>query len=215
MPRRRTGSIREVTLSDGRVAYRGRFTDQGGRRREIKLGHSPLISRAEAEQALKHWLADVDRGTWKPPAPPQPAPQEEPETFDDFVHSDWLPSRGIEIEEGGKVIAQPGQELSEGTQRNIVWSLRCHLLPFFGEDPLAAITPQRIDDWRAWALKSQGPLPHDGESAPRPAGQRLGLSRRLWTHRGESRSRPAAPRQGSQAADTEKLARLRSTDGAA
>jgi hypothetical protein len=74
MARKPAGGIVEHEALDGRVYRSLRFTAYG--KREFQsLG--PL-SRAEAERALQHVLADVERGTWQPTRTVQAAPEPEP-----------------------------------------------------------------------------------------------------------------------------------------
>jgi hypothetical protein len=69
------------------LTYRSlRFTAYGKRRR-VPLGP---VSEAAAEEALRHTLADVERGVWKRPAvieaPPEPTTAP---TFHEFAEEWW------------------------------------------------------------------------------------------------------------------------------
>lgn len=74
MPRPAKGSVVEHQGQDG-LTYRSlRFTAYG-RRRRVPLGP---VSEADGQAALRHTLADVERGVWKPPAAVEPPPEAEP-----------------------------------------------------------------------------------------------------------------------------------------
>ncbi len=118
MARRATGAIIERTGADGTVHRSLRFTAYGKRRRE-PLGPA---SRTEAERALRGVLADVERGTWKPPEPPPPEPEGMP-TLHEFAEQWWLLNEG---------------QLRPSTRVDYRWRLERH---FFAEYRLDAITP--------------------------------------------------------------------------
>jgi hypothetical protein len=82
MARRPTGRIIEHAGANG-LTYRAlRFTAYG-RRRYVSLG---AVSVEEAERALRHTIADVERGTWQPPTAVEPPPERDPvPTFHRFA----------------------------------------------------------------------------------------------------------------------------------
>jgi len=120
MPRRATGSVEEHVGRDGRVFRSLRFTAYGKRRR-VALGE---VSVAEAERELRGVLADAERGVWRPPAAPPPEPEGTP-TFHEFAEGWWLLNEG---------------QLRPSTKVDYRWRLERHLLPYFAEYPLDAIT---------------------------------------------------------------------------
>ena len=130
MPRKATGSVVEPT--NGR-AWALRFRAYG-RRRYVALG-TPAEGwdRARAERELRHVLADVERGIWQPPAPEPERSSAEMPTFHEFA-SEWL--------EG----ASP--ELRERTRVDYRWRLSNHLLPYFADHQLSAITVEEVDRYR-------------------------------------------------------------------
>src|SRR5438309_2304261 len=66
MPRPSRGTIIEHATRDGCVTRTLRFSVNGKKQR-VALG---VVSREEAERQLAYTIADVERGTWKPSAPP-------------------------------------------------------------------------------------------------------------------------------------------------
>jgi integrase len=128
MPRPATGQVVEREGVRGRV-YALRFR-AGGRRQYLTLD---VTNRQQAQQELENVLADVRRGLWKPPDPaPEPPPEES--TFHQFA-SEWLAARELE-------------GLAAKTITDLRWSLSNHLLPFFAEHRLSAITPQLVDQYK-------------------------------------------------------------------
>jgi hypothetical protein len=79
-----TGSISEHRTKPGEVTRTPRFY-VNGRRERVALG---VVTRDEAEAALRHNLADVERGEWKPPEPPPESPGATP-TFHDYADDWW------------------------------------------------------------------------------------------------------------------------------
>jgi integrase len=102
-----------------------------GKRRYQGLGR---VSEAEAEAELRHVLADVERGIWRPPAPQSEpeAPRQVP-TFHEFS-SEWFDAKRGELR--AKTIA------------DYQWRLTNHLLPHFAWMPLSRITVQEVDRYR-------------------------------------------------------------------
>jgi integrase len=130
MPRKASGSV--VEPKNGR-AWAIRFRAYG-QRRYVALGtRDEGWTRKKAERALGHVLADVERGIWKPETPPSvQAPADEP-TFHEFA-SEWL--EGV------------APELRERTRIDYQWRLSNHLLPYFAEHRLSAITVEEVDRYR-------------------------------------------------------------------
>ena len=132
MARRPTGQV--IPPKDGR-AWAIRFRAYGKRR---YLALETAANRGEAEAELRHVLADVERGIWRPHEPePVEAPSEVP-TFHEFA-SEWF--------EAGK----PGW--SERTVADYEWALSHHLLPHFARHRLTEITVEEVDRYRAAKLR--------------------------------------------------------------
>jgi len=132
MARRATGTVVEHRGADGSTFRALRFTAYG-KRRYLSLG---AVSELDAERQLGHVLADVDRGTWQPPRQ-APAPAAEEPTFHVYAERWWL---------------ERERELAPNTQADYKWRLESHLLPFFGEHLLTAITIAEVDRYKAAKL---------------------------------------------------------------
>ena len=130
MARRASGQV--IEPKDGR-AWALRFRAYG-RRRYVTLGTSEEgWSRQRAEAELRHILADVERGIWRPYQPqPVEAPVEAP-SFHEFA-SQWLEAR------------RP--ELRPRTIKDYRWALSHHLLPFFKDHRLPEITVAEVDRYK-------------------------------------------------------------------
>lgn len=130
MPRKASGSI--VAPRDGR-AWAIRFRAYG-KRRYVALGSSEEgWTQERAEKKLSHVLADVERGIWRPEAPP---PDREPDTeptFHEFA-SEWFEGVAAELRERSRVDYQ--------------WRLSNHPLPYFAKYRLPAITVEEVDRYR-------------------------------------------------------------------
>ena len=135
MPRPATGQV--IEPKDGR-AWALRFR-AGGQRRYVTLGKAEEgWSRQKAETELRHVLADVERGIWKPHRPDRaPMPTEAP-TFHEFA-SEWLKTR------------EP--ELRPRTVEDYAWCLSMHLLPYFKDYPLDAIDIGAVDSYKAGKVR--------------------------------------------------------------
>jgi integrase len=95
-------------------------------------------NRQRAEAELRHVLADVERGIWRPPEPaPTPEIPEEP-TFHEFA-SRWLDAVRV--------------ELRPSTVENYQWALGYHLLPFFADHRLGEITIAEVDRYKVAKLR--------------------------------------------------------------
>lgn len=139
MARKSTGSV--IEPKDGR-AWAIRFRAYG-KRRYVALGTSEEgWSREKAEERLRHVLADVERGIWRPHEPAiVEAPAEAP-TFHEFA-SEWLEAR------------RP--ELRPRTIKDYKWALSYHLLSFFKDHRLPEITVAEVDRYKAAKVR-QGKL---------------------------------------------------------
>jgi predicted XRE-type DNA-binding protein len=99
-----------------------------GRRQYVTLGAvDDGWTRSKAEEALRHTLADVERGIWRPPErEPVPAPEQPADpTFHEFA-SRWF----ADNEAGWR----------PNTRVDYQWQLSNHLLPFFAAHRLSQIT---------------------------------------------------------------------------
>jgi integrase len=135
MGRKATGQV--IEPKDGR-AWAIRFRAYG-KRRYVALGSTEEgWNRQRAETELRHVLADVDRGIWRPHEPaPVEAPQEVP-TFHEFA-SEWLDGRRA--------------ELRPRTVADYTWALSYHLLPRFKDHRLGQITVSEVDCYKAAKLR--------------------------------------------------------------
>jgi integrase len=94
-------------------------------------------TRKRAEQELENVIADVRRGLWQSPTPePEPeAPRQEEPTFHEFA-SAWFKRREAE-------------GLRERSLEYLRWALTDHLLPYFAQHRLTAITVEEVDRYTA------------------------------------------------------------------
>jgi integrase len=140
MARKATGKVIEHQGRDGRTYRALRFTAYG-KRRYVSLG---AVSAGEAERALRHTIADVERGTWQPPAaieaPPEP---ESIPTFHQYAEEWWLRNE---------------RRLAQKTREDYRWRLESHLLPYFKDHPLDAITFDLVERYIAGKLAEDKPL---------------------------------------------------------
>jgi hypothetical protein len=102
---------------------------------------------AKAQEELENRRAAIRLGVWEPPADrrePARAPAVDEETFHIFA-SKWLAGREAE-------------GLSPKTLVDLHWSIECHLLPFFADYPLTAITPQLVDEFKITKVRERRDL---------------------------------------------------------
>lgn len=132
-----TGQVVERTARDGRTfAIRFRAYDE---RHYLTLGHDrDGWTRARAEVELANVLADVRRGLWQLPERAPEVQAVAAPTFHEFA-SEWMTRRRPEL--AAKTIA------------NYEWALTHHLLPFFAEHQLSAITVEEVDRYKAAKLR--------------------------------------------------------------
>jgi integrase len=140
MARPATGKVIEHLGSDGRTYRSLRFTAYG-KRRFLSLG---VVTAGEAERELRHALADVERGTWTPPAAIEPPPEpEQVPTFHAFAEEWWMLNHA---------------QLAENTRADYRWRLERHLLPYFGGMRLDTITFAAVERYIAAKLGEADPL---------------------------------------------------------
>jgi hypothetical protein len=106
MPRAHKGEVVAHVAKDGRTYRTLRFFADGKRRR-VPLG---VVSAADAERALRHAMADVERGTWVAPEPVRaasvPTVSEGVPTFHEFAREWWALRKddlGARVSMGGGV----------------------------------------------------------------------------------------------------------------
>ncbi len=150
MPRKATGQV--IEPSDGR-SWAIRFRAYG-KRRYVALGTAEEgWSRKRAEAELRHVLADVERGIWRPYEPAQAPQTAEAPTFHEFA-SEWLENR------------EP--ELRPKTFKSYRWLLSGHLLPHFARMHLDQIGAEDVDRYKAAKLR-------EGALGPNQINKSIGL----------------------------------------
>jgi integrase len=133
MPRRATGRIVEHHGAHGRTYRALRFTAYGSRR-YVSLGP---VSAEEAAQALRHTMADVERGAWRPVrAATEPSEPTIP-TFHAFAEEWWV------LRES---------QWAHKTRLDYRWKLEYHLLPRFGHLRLSEIGVADVERYAAAKL---------------------------------------------------------------
>ncbi len=139
MPRKPTGQLYENRSKvTGKVTSYGVRFRHGGKRRYVTLNAATL---REAEAAMAHLMADVQRGLWT--APEERAPEPEPQTVPTFYEfaATWLERQR---REGGR----DGRGISEKGDVDLCWRLNKHLLPYFARLTLDRITVEEVDRFR-------------------------------------------------------------------
>ena len=102
------------------------------------------MSASDAESALRHVIADVERGTWTPPQAIQPPVESDPvPTFHEFVAEWWERHK---------------MQYAPKTQEDYSWRLQVHLIKFFGPMRLDAITFDTVERYIAAKLAEDDPL---------------------------------------------------------
>jgi integrase len=164
MPRPATGQA--VRRKNGVWALRFRAN---GRRQYQTLGSAEEgWNRQRAEQELRHVMADVERGTWRPPDTMPVAEASSDPTFHEFA-SEWF-----EATKG---------EWREKTRLDYEWQLTHHLLPFFRDYRLSQITVREIDRYRQRKVA-------EGEKITAAAASGRPLIDEYVDKRGRARRRP-------------------------
>lgn len=139
MPRPSTGSIVEPKGNRKTWGLRVRFN---GQREWVPLGtKAEGWNRTKAKEELKNVLAAIQLGVWEPPKKKEEAEAaatSADETFGEFAN------RWFEMNK---------HDWSERTVKDYRWALELHVLPFFAEYPLTAISIELIDQFRAAKLR--------------------------------------------------------------
>ncbi len=154
MSRRATGGVIPPHGKDRSWAIRFRAY---GKRRFISLGRPEEgWNRQRAEAELRHVMADVERGVWKPYEPAVPNGPLEVPTFEEFA-AEW--------------VENASHSWRERTREHYTWALGKHLLPFFGRHRLSAITIKEVDRYRGSKVRERQRRPRSARStaADRPA----------------------------------------------
>jgi integrase len=171
MARPATGQVVERADATGAVRRSLRFR-AGGKRHTVPLG---VVSRAEAERELGYVLADVARGTWRPAVVVETPLETEVPTFHAFAEDWWLRNE---------------KQLAAKTRTDYRWRLECHLLDYFGEMRLDAITFDTVERYIAAKL-AEGERIRDAAAKGKPIVQeytdRLGRERKR-------KAQPLSPR---------------------
>ena len=118
-----------------------------GKRRRVPLGP---VSAGDAERALSHAIGDVERGTWRPPEVDDAPREADVRSFHVFAEEWWTLTKG---------------QLAPSTQADYYWRMTVHLVPYFGEKRLDAITFATIE--RYIAGKRAGVIYDKGEEIGR------------------------------------------------
>ena len=135
MPRKATG---QVIAPQGGRGWALRFRAYGKRRYVTLGGTEEGWDRTRAEAELRHVLADVERGLWRPSESREVEGPKQAPTFHEFA-SEWLGSK------------EP--ELRPKTITDYKWALELHLLPYFAELRLDEITVQEVDRYKVAKLR--------------------------------------------------------------
>jgi integrase len=171
MARKATGAVVEHTGRDGRIYRSLRFTAYRTRR-YVSLGP---VTASHAERELRHVLADVERGTWTEPQAIEPAAEAEPApTFHQLAEAWWLRNE---------------PELRPNTRIDYRTRLEGHLLPFFADQPVDAITIDLVEHYIATKLAESKRRTEDLEAWQGQLEEQSDRARR----RGLRRSRPPRP----------------------
>jgi integrase len=163
MARRATGQV--IPPKGKQRSWALRFRAYG-QREYVTLGRpEDGWDRGRAEEELRHILADVERGMWRPHEPePIEAPREVP-TFHEFA-SEWFEAN------------KPGW--APRTVADYQWALSHHLLPYFAKHRLDAITIEEVDRYRAAKLREAERLVEEREAELRkPPSERRRIPRPL------------------------------------
>ena len=131
MEKRSHGQIRTHDRKDGLTTYSLRVRAYG-RREVVTLGtDADGWTMRKAERKLEEVLAEIQVGVWRPPS--MSACGEDP-SFHEFASRWWFARKS---------------ELRPTTQADYEWRLRKHLLPFFHQFRVSAITIALVDEYRS------------------------------------------------------------------
>jgi integrase len=131
MEKRSHGQIRTHDRRDGLTTYSLRVRAYG-RREVVTLGTDvDGWTMRKAERKLEEVLAEIQVGVWRPPS--TFAGGEDP-SFHEFASRWWFARKS---------------ELRPTTQADYEWRLRKHLLPFFHQFRVSAITIALVDEYRS------------------------------------------------------------------
>jgi integrase len=163
MPRKPTGAV--VAPKKRGHGWSIRFYAYGKRYSETLGSAEEGWNRAKAETALRHVLADVERGVWKPrERQVADAPAKAPD-FHEFA-SEWFAD------------AEAGW--SERTKVDYRWRLSNHLLPYFAKHRLSDITVEEVDRYRRGKVRESQDLREAREANEKvPKDKRKRLARPL------------------------------------
>jgi integrase len=166
MARPATGTIIEKPNAAGGINRTLRFP-VNGRKRTVALGQ---VTRAEAEERLRHELADVERGVWRA-SEPVVSPRADVPTFHAFAEEWWL------LHEG---------QIAAKTRTDYRWRLEEHLLKFFGPMPLDAISFDTVERYIVAKLA-------EGERIRQAIERGKPLRKEVTDSIGRRRTRPLQP----------------------
>lgn len=139
MARQSTGQVLERKGKQG-TTYAARVR-ANGERHYLTLGHAWTgYTRRQAETELQNILADIRRGTWKPPQPQPVAAAAEDPTFHEFA-SQWFESHRHEV--------------APRSVEDYQWALTRHLLPFFKDHHLTQITIVEVDRYKTTKVRER------------------------------------------------------------
>jgi integrase len=140
MARQATGQVLERKGKHG-ITFATRVRAYGTRH-YLSLGYAwEGYTRRQAETELQNILADIRRGTWKPPQPePAVQPAQDP-TFHEFA-TQWFEARR--------------QEVAPRSVEDYRWGLTRHLLPFFKDHHLTQITIAEVDRYKTAKVRQRG-----------------------------------------------------------
>ncbi|MDX3094555.1 tyrosine-type recombinase/integrase [Streptomyces sp. ME19-03-3] len=124
--RRRFGSVRQLKSGRWQVRYRDPETAQ------LRSAEKTYATKTDAEVALTHVEADITRGQWSDPDAGKLS-------FGDYAVA-WLKDR----------------KMAARTRERHESVVRLHLLPAFGDRPLASITTAQVRAWRTACLTRTG-----------------------------------------------------------
>jgi integrase len=163
MARKTTGTL--VPPRNDQNGWAIRFSAYGKRRYEVLGTSEDGWNRAKAEAALRHTLADVDRGIWKPRERQITVEAPEAPTFHEFA-SEWFEDAEA--------------AWSEATKVDYRWRLTNHLLPYFAKHRLTAISVEEVDRYRRQKVRESQDLREFREAnAKLPKAKRKRLPRPL------------------------------------